>query len=122
MPDRKRVEDFIARVVSGAHVEAIEDFYHENASMQENLQEPRRGRTSLMKNEAEVLQRVQMHTHADPPFSVDGDLVAINWTFDATGKDGVTRRLNEIAFQRWRGDRILEERFFYDTASAWKPV
>jgi hypothetical protein len=34
----------------------------------------------------------------------------------------VTRRLQELALQRWRGDRIAEERFFYDTASAWKTV
>ena len=123
MPDRKRVEDFIVTVVSGQHVEAIEQFYHENASMQENLKEPRRGRALLMEHEANALARLKhMHTHPNPPFAVDGDHVAVNWTFDATAPDGVTRRLNEIAFQRWQGDRIIEERFFYDTASAWKTV
>jgi hypothetical protein len=36
MPDRKRVMDFVAMVVSGDHVGAIEHFYHEDASTQEN--------------------------------------------------------------------------------------
>ena len=36
--------------------------------------------------------------------------------------DGVTRRLNELALQTWRGDRIAEERFVYDTGSAWQVV
>jgi len=123
MPERQRVEDFITAVVGGDHVGAIADYYHEDASMQENLQIPRRGRALLMEHEARALQRLQkMYTHPGPVFLVDGDRVAINWTFDATGLDGVTRRLNEVALQRWSGDRIAEERFVYDTASAWRTV
>ena len=123
MPDRHRVEAFIAAVVSGDHVGAIADFYHEDASMQENLQTPRRGRTLLMEHEAKALQRLKrMHTHPAPTYLLDGDSVAINWTFDATSADGVTRRLQEVALQRWRGDRIIEEQFFYDTASAWRTI
>jgi ketosteroid isomerase-like protein len=122
MPSRERVQAFIASVVAGDHVRAIADYYHEDASMQENLQPPRHGRATLMEHEAKVLQRVKMYTHPDPIFLVDGDHVAINWIFDATGKDGITRRLNELALQRWAGDRIAEERFVYDTASAWTVV
>jgi ketosteroid isomerase-like protein len=122
MPTRQRVESFIGSVVGGDHVRAIADYYHEDASMQENLQPPRRGRALLMAHEAKVLERMTMHTHPSPPFLVDGDRVVINWTFDATGKDGITRRLNELALQRWDGDRIAEERFVYDSASAWTVV
>ena len=120
MPERARVEAFVAAVVGGDHVAAIADFYHEDASMQENLDEPRRGRTLLMEHEANVLKRVHMHTHPDPILLIDGDHVAINWTFDASTTDGVTRRMTEVALQTWRGDRVAEERFFYDTASAWR--
>jgi ketosteroid isomerase-like protein len=124
MPDRRRVEAFIAAVVGGDHVNAIADFYHEDASMQENLQTPKRqGREELMAHEAKALQRVKkMHTHPNPLFLVEGDHVIINWIFDATGKDGVTRRLDELALQHWRGDRIADERFVYDAASAWTVV
>jgi hypothetical protein len=121
MPSRERVESFIALVCIDP-VRAIADYYHEDASMQENLQPPRVGREVLMAHEAKVLQRVTMYTHPDPLLLVDGDDVVINWTFDATGKDGVTRRLNELALQRWRGDRIGQERFVYDSASAWTVV
>jgi len=75
-----------------------------------------------MAHEARVLERTKMHTHPNPLFLVDGDNVVINWIFDATGKDGITRRLNELALQRWEGDRIAEERFVYDSASAWTVV
>jgi ketosteroid isomerase-like protein len=122
MPTRERVAAFVAAVVGGDHVKAIADYYHEDASMQENLQAPRQGRALLMAHEARVLERMKMHTHPNPFFLVDGDNVVIQWTFDATGKDGITRRLNELALQRWRGDRIVEERFVYDSASAWTVV
>lgn len=123
MPERSRVEDFIAAVVGGDHVAAIRDFYWEDASMQENMAEPRRGRDLLMEHEARALARLErMHTHPPRAVLVDGDRVVVHWTFDATGKDGVTRRLDELAIQRWRGDRIVEERFFYDTATAWRSV
>jgi ketosteroid isomerase-like protein len=40
----------------------------------------------------------------------------IRWTFVFTRKDGTSFRMEELALQRWRGDRIVEERFFYDPA------
>ncbi len=58
-----------------------------------------------------------MFTHPATAFLVDGDQVVIHWRFDMTGHDGVTRRLDELALQQWRGDRIASERFFYDPAS-----
>ena len=123
MPTRERVDDFIAVVVSNNHVRAIAEFYHEDASMQENGLEPRRGRDVLMQHEAKALARVQsVHTHSPRAVLVDGDHVAIRWVFDFLGKDGVTRRIEEMALQRWDGDRIREERFFYDTATAFAPV
>lgn len=122
MPDRKRVEAFVATVVSGDHVRAIADFYTDDAFMQENTKEPRRGRTLLMEHEAAALARLsKMVTHNPKIVLIDGDRVAINWTFDMTDKEGVTRRWDELALQLWRGDRIAEERFFYDPSSI-KPV
>ena len=123
MPSRDRVEEFIAVVVSGEHVRAITDFYHPDASMQENLEAPRKGREVLEAHEAAALARAaSVHTHPAPAFVVDGDHVVINWTFDFTDKKGITRRLEELAFQQWDGDRIRTERFFYDTASAWTAI
>ena len=43
MPSKQIVEAFIAAVVSGLHVEAIERFYAPDATMQENLNPPRQG-------------------------------------------------------------------------------
>jgi ketosteroid isomerase-like protein len=45
---------------------------------------------------------------------VDGDKVAIRWRFTFTPAAGPPMVMEEIALQRWEGDRIAEERFFYD--------
>ena len=51
MPDSATLDRFIARVESGAHAEAIAEFYAPDASMQENEQPPRVGRDGLVANE-----------------------------------------------------------------------
>jgi ketosteroid isomerase-like protein len=123
MPDRSRVEAFIAEVTHGDHVIAIRDFYHDDATMQENGAQPRRGKDALMAHEADALSRVRaIETHPVTTFLVDGDNVAIRWTFDRVSKQGERRRLEELSLQRWDGDRIRTERFFYDSATAWPLV
>jgi predicted DNA-binding protein YlxM (UPF0122 family) len=47
MPTRARLDEFIAAVVSGDHAGAIERYYTEDASMQENAAAPRVGRDVL---------------------------------------------------------------------------
>lgn len=58
MPASARVMEFISMVVSGEHVRAIIDFYHEDATMQENRNEPRRGRDVLVAYEEAALRRI----------------------------------------------------------------
>ena len=117
MPDRSRVEALIAAVVRGDYVQAIADFYHPDATMQENSQPPRKGRQALMENEEKILKVMRMHAHPVDTYLLDGDRVVIQWTFDMTDQAGVTRCLEELALQHWRGDRIVRERFFYDTGA-----
>jgi len=122
MPDRDRVLDLIAHVKAGKFVEAIELFYTEDATTQENASPPRDGRDAIVADERRMLAAVEtiLAREADW-YLVDGDRVVINWVFDIKGKDGVTRRMNEMACQDWRGDRIYRERFYYDPASVTEP-
>mgnify|MGYP001362444037 CR=1 FL=1 len=118
MPSRETVERFITMVEANEHVRAIEEFYAEDASMQENLAPPRVGKAVLIAHETAALARVaSVHTHEVKTFLVDGDHVAIHWIFDFTLPDGSTRRFDEMALQTWRGEKIVTERFFYDPAT-----
>lgn len=117
MPAREAVEAFVAQVLSGDHVGAIADWYAEDASMQENQEAPRVGREVLMEGERQTLARVaRVETELLSPVMVDGDRVAIHWRFTFTSRKGHVASFEEIAWQTWRGDKVLEERFFYDPA------
>ena len=114
MPSRARLDEFIAAVESGDHAGAIERYYTEDASMQENAAAPRVGRDTLVAHEQGILARTtQVYSKAISSV-LDGDRVAIHWIFELTNKAGKVRRVDEVALQEWRGDRIVRERFFYD--------
>ena len=115
MPSAATLEAFIAAVQSGAHAQAIEDYYTQDASMRENQAEPRRGRDVLVAHEKAVLAHTaKVVSECVRPVFVNGDHVAIRWIFTFTGHDGRTRRMEELAWQRWEGERIAQEEFFYD--------
>ena len=116
MPTRERVQAFVAMVEAGDYVEAIRQFYTDDASMQENLGVTRAGRVALAAGEEAVLQKVSITTRPGTAFTIDGDRVAVNWVFDIVLADGRKYALDELAWQLWRGDRIAQERFYYDPA------
>ena len=117
MPSLKTVEAFVAQVVSGDHVGAIRDWYLEDAWMQENQAEPRRGRDVLMQQEAAMLARAEsVENEILAPPLIAGDDDALRWRFTFQFKAGGSLRMEEVAWQTWRGDKIAEETFFYDPA------
>ena len=117
MPTRDRVQAFVAMVEAGEYVEAIRRFYTDDATMQENLGEIRSGRDALAAQEEAVLQGVRsITTRPESTFAIDGDRVIVHWVFDIVQADGRKFTLDELAYQTWRGDKIAQERFYYDPA------
>jgi len=102
-------------VEAGQFVEAIEEFYAPTASMQENVQPARRGLETLVAGERRVLASFK-EVRALPveTFFVDADRSVIRWVFEFIARDGRIFRQDELAYQRWDGDKIVEERFYYD--------
>ena len=115
MPSTATLERFIARVESNAHAEAIEEFYAPGASMRENFAEPRVGRDALAAHERKVLAKAKsVRTTCVRPVFAEDDHVVIRWIFEFEYPDGRSTRLEELAYQRWEGDKVVEEQFFYD--------
>jgi hypothetical protein len=117
MPAPETLERFIALVEQNAHVEAVEQFYTADASMQENQAPPRVGRDAHAVNERRVLARARSLTsQCVRPVFVNGNLVVIRWIFCFEWQDGTVTRMEELAYQRWEGERVAQETFFYDPA------
>ena len=117
MPSADTLERFIALVESNAHDQAIEDFYAPHATMQENQAAPRVGRDQLLAGERKVMARATtIASRCVRPVFVNGDHVVIRWVFRFVWQDDSVTEMEELAHQRWEGELIVQEQFFYDPA------
>ena len=102
-------------VEAGEFVEAMEMYYADDATMQENNEPPRVGLPSLIAHERRVLATAgRSKARCLTPPVIDGNTVVLHWEFVFASPTGATIRLEELAFQTWRGDRLVTERFLYD--------
>ena len=117
MSTREAIEGLVALVEHGRFIDALETFYADDATTFENLGEPRRGRETLIANERNFMAAFQtIRARCVRPVFVDGSNAVIRWQFELVPASGPSRRMDELAYQLWNGDRIIEERFFYDPA------
>jgi hypothetical protein len=121
MPSRERVQEFVRRMLAHESLELMPEFYAVDAEAQENDMPPRVGLPALMQHEREALARGRFLKIEAASVVVDGDRVAINWVFEFESQ-GKRLRLDEIAWQLWRGEQIVRERYFYDPGQLRKPL
>src|SRR5262249_31342722 len=115
MRSNETLERFIARVEENADSGEIAEIYRYRASMREKMSPPRVARGSVVANERKVLSRAKaVYSKCVRPTFVEGDRVVVRWVFRFQWLDGTTTEMEELAYQRWEGERIAEEQFFYD--------
>jgi ketosteroid isomerase-like protein len=118
MSTRERVQELVGYVQAGRIPEAIERFYADGATMQENRQPPTVGKAANLARELAFGDSVERwHEVTVRSIAVDGDQVLIEWVFEYTTREGQRIRMEEVAQQTWRDGKIVRERFFYDSAT-----
>lgn len=122
MPSRATIEAFAKAVESNDHVGAIERFYAADASTRENMAPPTVGKEALIAKERKVLASYKsVSTTRLSPILMEGDTVVFHWRFEFTPQSGPVRTMEELALQTWRGEELIEERFFYDPRQMTTP-
>lgn len=117
MPSAHTLQRFIAMVEQNQHADAAEQFYAPDAVIRENQGPPREGRDAQVALERGVMARaVAIQSKCVAPVLVNGDHVVVRWVFDFEWPDGTFTHMEELAWQRWDGELIAEETFFYDPA------
>ena len=98
MPTRERVQAFVAKVEAGDYVEAIRQFYTEDATMQENLGKyvPGARRSPRPRRR---FSRSSKSPHVQPRPSRSTATACVNWVFDIVQPDGQKFTLDELAYQ-----------------------
>lgn len=102
-------------VLSGKAMEAFETYYADDIVMQENSEEPRRGKAANRKVEEEFFASVEKwNGGACTASAVNGDTTFSEWEYDLTFKGGKRVKMNQVAVRRWKDGKIVNERFYYD--------
>ena len=105
-------------ILSGQIMEAFEKFFAEDCVMQENTHEPTVGKDANRQRELDFLGAVEQVHGVELLAAAVGDGVTFSeWVFDMTMKGGDRKKLAQVAARRWRGDQVVHERFYYDTAA-----
>jgi len=117
MSIKPQVLDLIRLVENGQMLEAMNRYYAENVAMQENVSPPTVGFAENYAREQAFYGSLKELRFSLVSVVVEGDRAAINWVVDYTTADGTQYRMDEIALQTWRGGKIVQERYVYDTAS-----
>jgi len=115
---RERVQGLVQAVEQGHILEAIQEFYADDVTMQDNQNPPTMGRAANLAREEKFGGIIaEVHENRAASFMVDGDQATIHWLFDFTDKEGKHFHFDQLSQQTWRGHHIVSERFYYDTAT-----
>jgi ketosteroid isomerase-like protein len=116
MPTRDQVTRLIELVQANRIVEAIDELYADDVSMQDNHNPPVVGKAENRERERAFFGGITLHQHRALSWVVDGDAAVIHWLLEFTGGDGKRYRLDQLSHQEWKDGRIVRERFYYDSA------
>ena len=117
MPSLETVDSFVHPIEDETTVESMQRYYADTASVRENMAPPRYGKSALIQHEEVALDSItSLKANCLRPVFITGDRAVIRWIFEIEYKKDKTVRFEELAYQRWNEDHIVEEQFFYDPA------
>lgn len=102
----------------GQALDAFEKFYHEDVSMIEATGDVRQGKATNREYEQNFFGSIaEVHGGGTTAITSDEEngITMVETWMDATFKDGNRMKMEEVARQKWQGDQIIEERFYYRT-------
>lgn len=112
----KNVYDMLAQ---GKMLDAFDKYYHKDIVMIEATGEVRKGKVANRKFQTEFLGMIkEFHgsgVNAITSNEKDGTTMVESW-MDVTLNDGNRSKMEEVAVQKWQGDQIINERFYYNAA------
>ncbi|MBI1191759.1 MAG: nuclear transport factor 2 family protein [Bacteroidetes bacterium] len=101
----------------GQMMEAFEKYYHPDVEVVEATGEVRKGkdaqRQALVQWAGSLKEMHDGGVGSITANEADGVTTVESW-MDCTFADGNRMKMEEVAVQRWKGDQIVHERFYYN--------
>lgn len=111
---KENVEGLNHMILKGEILDAFDKFYSEDVVMQENVSDPVSGKAANRINEEAFVNGMTAFRGAEVKNVIINDAIAIiQWHFDYDHKDWGTRNYDQVSVQRWDGDQIVYEKFYY---------
>lgn len=112
---KKHVEELNSMILEGKIIDAFDKFYATDVKMQDNDHPERVGFDQNRAYELAFVEGLTEFRGAQVLNTViSDDLAAIEWWFDYTHKDYGVRNYKQLAVQRWKNGKIVEEKFYYN--------
>ncbi len=113
MSNEGNVRAVIDGILRGEILETFERYYSDDVVMTENGGDDRVGKDANRDYERAFVEGVQFHGAEVGRVLIDGDLAAVEWSFDLTpkGQSRVTQK--QVAVQTWRDGKIVREDFYH---------
>jgi uncharacterized protein (TIGR02246 family) len=116
---KEKISDVYNMLSQGKGMEAFEKYYHEDVVMIEATGEVRKGKEANREFEVNFFTTVK-EQHGGGVIAVTSDeengITMVESWMDVTFTDGNRMKMEEVARQKWEGDQITEERFYYNAA------
>lgn len=112
----QKIQDMYRMIDSGKVFEALEQYYHEDVVVIDGHEPPREGKSVQRKALQDWLGMVkEMHDGGTTAITANeetGITMVESWT-EITTQDGNRFKMEEVGVQKWEGDQIVHERFYY---------
>lgn len=111
------IKEMYEMILGGQMMDAFEKYYHEDVTMVEASGEIREGKDTNREFEINWLSSVQeVHEGGINAITSNEETgqTAVEVWMDVTYKDGNRIKMEEVAIQKWQGDKIIHERFYYN--------
>jgi len=115
---QQRLNDLHSYIRQGKIVEALHEFYDKDTKMQENAHPPTVGLAANIEREKQFMSGVKEWKG----FNVTATGVGDNVTFyecslDFIATDGQPVHMEQVVVARWKNNKIVHERYYYDTGA-----
>lgn len=111
-----RLNDLLNFIRQGKIIEAMNEFYDEDTVMQDNANPPTKGLAANIEREKQFLSGVKEWKGFNVTASGAGDNVTFyESTMDFIATNGQPVHLEQVSAAKWTNDKIVHERFYYDT-------
>jgi hypothetical protein len=112
---QQRLNDLLGYIRQGKIIEAMTEFYDNDAKMQENANPPTVGLAANIEREKQFMSGVKEWKGFNVTTSAVGDNVTFyECSLDFIATNGQAVHMEQVVVTKWKNGKIVYERFYYD--------